>query len=47
MQYITHERQCFIRTTGTEKRTENKTPNEVVLTKFELFEEPMKHCLEC
>ena len=32
---------------NTEKRVENKACNGVYLTKFEVFGEPMKHCLEC
>ena len=32
---------------NTEKRVENTTCSRVALTKFEVFEYPMKHCLEC
>ena len=30
-----------------EKRVENMTCSGVFLTKFEVFGQPMKHCLEC
>ena len=32
---------------NTEKRAENTTRSGVFLTKFEVFGQPMKHCLEC
>ena len=45
--YIKHERQFFITFSNTEKRVENTTRSVVFLTKFEVFGNVMKHCLEC
>mgnify|MGYP001794644013 CR=1 FL=1 len=45
--YIKHKRQSFIIFPNTEKRVENTTRSGVFLTKFELFGNVMKHCLEC
>ena len=42
MQYIKHERQCFIIVPNTEKRFENTTRSGVFLTKLEVFGKVMK-----